>query len=170
MSYGFLYFKITEEYNYTAKQLGFRSIDKYFLGSLVTLCCNFIKLLIKNYLQLRNPYQFMKYIKPATCIVILLFSIISSSFQPVTQKNYNISKAERISFKVKGTGHKRIFVTLGVGYQPGSGACCTGVGENSTVSLSGEIGHVVYDGKTRRVITKIYKELEGTTINLADYY
>lgn len=86
--------------------------------------------------------------------------------------NTNLRKKQwgRVSFKIKGTGHKRIFVTIGIGYQPGNGACCSGVGENSTVSFVGNVGDVVYDGKTRRVITKIYKEMEGTTINLADYY
>ena len=62
------------------------------------------------------------------------------------------------------------FVEIGIGSSPGNGACCSGVSEFSTVSFTGEIGDVVYDGKTRRVITKIYKDLEGTTIDLADYY
>ncbi len=112
----------------------------------------------------------MNYQTLALSILMLSFGIHSGSFNPGADDEHAINTAERISFKIKGTGHKRIFVTIGVGYQPGSGACCTGVGENTTVSLSGEIGHVVYDGKTRRVITKIYKEMEGTTINLADYY
>jgi hypothetical protein len=29
---------------------------------------------------------------------------------------------------------------------------------------------VLYDGKTKRIITKIYPELNGTTINLSEYY
>jgi len=38
------------------------------------------------------------------------------------------------------------------------------------VSFTGVVGDVVYDGKTKRIITKIYKDLNGTTINLYDYY
>jgi hypothetical protein len=34
----------------------------------------------------------------------------------------------------------------------------------------GNVGDFVYDGKTRRIITKIYSELNGTTIDLAQYY
>lgn len=108
-------------------------------------------------------------------LIISVVLIGISAFLFSFQSNYftkmeKASKGERVNFMIKGTGSKGVFVTIGIGYQPGSGACCTGVSESSTVSFSGEVGHVVYDGKTRRVITKIYKELEGTTINLADYY
>jgi hypothetical protein len=78
--------------------------------------------------------------------------------------------SERVSFKIKGTGSKNIFVTIGIGNKVGWGACCSGVGPNSTVGFVGEVGYVVYDGKSRRIITKIYKEMEGQTIDLADYY
>jgi hypothetical protein len=114
----------------------------------------------------------MKNIKRAILHInlILVITITLTAFQksatPISKEN----KGERVSFKIKGTGYKKIFVTIGIGHQPGSGACCTGVSENSTVSFMGNVGDVVYDGKTRRVITKVYKELEGTTINLADYY
>jgi hypothetical protein len=102
--------------------------------------------------------------------LLLLCSFVMYSFtENKTSKSAN-GLAERVSFKIKGTGSKNIFVTIGVGYQVGSGACCTGVSNNSTVGFVGEVGHVVYDGKTRKVITKIYKEMQGKTINLAEYY
>ena len=103
-------------------------------------------------------------------ITIVLVSLISFSFIEDKRFNDKNAKAERVSFRIKGTGSKGIFVTIGIGSSPGNGACCNGVSEYSTVSFTGEVGDVVYDGKTRRVITKIYEDLEGTTIDLADYY
>jgi sporulation protein YlmC with PRC-barrel domain len=44
------------------------------------------------------------------------------------------------------------------------------VSPSTTASFVGNVGEVVYDGKTRRIITKIYKEMNGTTIDLAQYY
>ncbi|MBU3715203.1 MAG: hypothetical protein FGM46_09715 [Ferruginibacter sp.] len=101
---------------------------------------------------------------------LILISLISLSFIGDSTLKMKTSTAQRVSFKIRGTGYKGIFVTIGIGSSPGNGACCTGVSENTTVSFVGEVGDVVYDGKTRRVITKIYKDLEGTTIDLADYY
>jgi hypothetical protein len=98
-------------------------------------------------------------------ISLLLFSFVEN-------KSLNIENAnsDKVSFKIKGTGSKGIFVEIGIGSSPGNGACCSGVSESSTVSFTGEIGDVVYDGKTRKIITKIYKDLEGTTIDLSQYY
>ncbi len=97
------------------------------------------------------------------CLLVLILPIILGS-------SLNGNEVERISFKIKGTNTKRVDVTIGIGDKPGNGSCCTGVSHSSIVSFSGFIGDVVYDGKTRRVITKIYKEMEGTTINLENYY
>ncbi len=110
--------------------------------------------------------------KKTTIAFAMLFMLAATffSFTIYEKSKRKLTEGDRVSFRIKGTGHKGIFVTIGIGYQPGSGACCTGVSENSTVSFVGEVGDVVYDGKTRRIITKIYKDLEGTTINLADYY
>ncbi len=102
--------------------------------------------------------------------MLVFTSLISFSFIKNQRFNDDNVKGERVSFRIKGTGSKGIFVEIGIGSSPGYGACCSGVSEYTTVSFTGEVGDVVYDGKTRRVITKIYKELEGTTINLADYY
>jgi hypothetical protein len=97
------------------------------------------------------------------CLLLLVLPLILGS-------SLSGNEMERITFKIKGTGAKRINVTIGIGDKPGNGSCCTGVSYDSRVSFTGTIGDVVYDGKTRRVITKIYKELEGTTIDLEAYY
>jgi hypothetical protein len=103
-------------------------------------------------------------------IAVLLISLISFSFIEDKRLNDGNEKADRVSFRIKGTGSKGVFVEIGIGSSPGNGACCSGVSEHSTVSFTGEVGDVVYDGRTRRVITKIYRELEGTTIDLSEYY
>ena len=102
--------------------------------------------------------------------LFLVLGLAFYSFTNSEEKATNVNEAERVSFRIKGTGSKGIFVTIGIGSQPGSGACCSGLSPNTSSSFTGEIGHVVYDGKTRRIITKIYKELSGTTIDLAGYY
>jgi hypothetical protein len=103
-------------------------------------------------------------------ISILAFSFVFYSFTFNNESPLRENKAERVTFRIKGTGSKGIFVTIGIGSQPGSGSCCSGLSPSSSSSYTGEVGHVVYDGKTRRIITKIYKELQGTTIDLAGYY
>ncbi|MFN5319580.1 MAG: hypothetical protein ACK5CY_12135 [Bacteroidia bacterium] len=105
--------------------------------------------------------------KNSILLIIASVTIIFSSF---AYKSINIENGQRVNFRIKGTGSKGIFVTIGIGSKPGYGACCSGVSENTTVGFSGEVGDVVYDGKTRRIITKIHSGLEGETINLADYY
>jgi hypothetical protein len=103
--------------------------------------------------------------------LLLILAGFSYSTDYVDYKTEMIkSNSERVSFKIKGTGSKNIPVTIGIGIQPGSGACCSGVSPSTTASFVGNVGEVVYDGKTRRIITKIYKEMNGTTIDLAQYY
>jgi hypothetical protein len=113
--------------------------------------------------------------KKTTLFLVLFMCAVSLiSATPVGKSNASTTVlkpiAERVSFKIKGTGSKNIMVTIGIGSQPGSGACCSGVSPNTTASFTGNVGEVVYDGKTRRVITKIYSDLNGTTIDLAQYY
>lgn len=82
----------------------------------------------------------------------------------------SVKKNERVSFKIKGTGSKGISVKIGIGYQVGSGSCCSTVSPFTTAGFSGNVGDVVYDSDKKRVITKIYTDLAGTTIDLEDYY
>ncbi len=94
-------------------------------------------------------------------LLLLIFSFSIFSF--------NESKENKIiNFNVRGNGKTN--VSLGVGYQVGSGACCRGVSKESTVGFQGNPGDVLYDSETKRVITKIYEELDGKTIDLRQYY
>ena len=94
-------------------------------------------------------------------LLICTLSILSISFKPDTE-------TKTISFNVRGNGKTN--VSLGVGYQVGSGACCRGVSKESTVGFQGNVGDVLYDSNTKRVITKVYAEMEGKTIDLRQYY
>jgi hypothetical protein len=80
------------------------------------------------------------------------------------------SNSESVSFRVKGTGFKNIDVSVGIGTTAGTGRCCTTISASNMVSFNANVGEVLYDGKTKRIITKIYPELNGTTINLSEYY
>ena len=102
--------------------------------------------------------------------VMLALPLAFASSAVKTKTELSVPSAERISFKIKGTGSKNIAVTIGIGSQPGSGACCSGVSPFTTASFVGNVGDVVYDGKTRRVITKISSDMDGTTLDLAQYY
>jgi hypothetical protein len=106
-------------------------------------------------------------------IVFLLSSAILFSSFVLSNKNEVKSssfKSARISFKIKGTGSKGISVKIGIGSQIGSGSCCSTVSPFSTSGFSGNIGDVVYDSENKRVIVKIYDGLEGTIIDLKNYY
>jgi hypothetical protein len=97
---------------------------------------------------------------------ILVLSVLFSSY---TSKP--VDKLKRVSFYVSGTGSKGITVKLGVGSQIGSGSCCYSISPvTSMVSYSAEEGHVLYDSERNRIIVKITASMEGTTINLKDYY
>ena len=102
--------------------------------------------------------------------LMLAFPLAFASSSVKTDTEFTEPSAERVSFKIKGTGSKNIAVTIGIGSQPGSGACCSGVSPFTTASFVGNVGEVVYDGKTRRVITKISRDMDGTTLDLAQYY
>jgi hypothetical protein len=94
-------------------------------------------------------------------LLLLIFSFSIFSF-------YESKENKIINFNVRGNGKTN--VSLGVGYQVGSGACCRGVSKESTVGFQGNPGDVLYDSETKRVITKIYEELYGKTIDFRQYY
>ncbi len=79
-------------------------------------------------------------------------------------------QGQRVSFWIKGTGSKNKNVSIGIGEKVGSGSCCTTITPSGTNSVTGNVGDVVYDSDTKRVIVKIYADLQGTTIDLKDYY
>lgn len=94
-------------------------------------------------------------------LFIIFFCLVLLSFT-----NSNSSKT--INFNVRGNGKTN--VSLGIGYQVGSGACCRGVSKESTVGFQGNPGDVLYDSETKRVIIKVYEGLEGKTVDLRQYY
>lgn len=96
-------------------------------------------------------------------------STLAKASSDVKISSFASSKA-RISFKIKGTGSKGISVKIGVGSSVGYGSCCSTVSPFTTAGFSGNVGDLVYDGDTKRVIVKIYDDLEGTTVDLKDYY
>ena len=112
----------------------------------------------------------------AIVVLISSFKIISEEEKiKLTQQDINLSaendiKSERVSFWIKGTGSKRINVNIGIGGKVGSGSCCTTITPDGTNSFTGNVGDVVYDSDKKTIITKIYTELKGTTIDLKQYY
>jgi hypothetical protein len=110
--------------------------------------------------------------KISLSLILFLFAVNNSFAASIVNKDTSSPKSstKSVSFKLKGTAAKKIMVTIGIGPQPESGACCSGVSPNTTAIFKGNVGDFVYDGKTRRIITKIYSELNGTTIDLAQYY
>lgn len=97
-----------------------------------------------------------------------LIALVAIGTLCLSFKIINPINDKMISFNVRGNGKSN--VSLGVGYQVGSGACCRGVSKESTVGFQGNIGDVLYDSNTKRVITKVYAEMEGKTIDLRQYY
>ena len=112
----------------------------------------------------------MKKISLFLIVFLLVLSFVHSS-TPLKSKLYPIeSNSQSVSFRVKGTGFKNIDVSVGIGTKAGTGRCCTTISASNMVSFNANVGEVVYDSKTKRIITKIYRELNGTTIDLAEYY
>lgn len=96
---------------------------------------------------------------------IYLLSII---FLIGLSSSKDVETTKMINFNVRGNGKTN--VSLGIGYQVGSGACCRGVSKESTVGFQGNPGDVLYDSETKRVIIKVYEGLEGKTVDLRQYY
>ena len=117
----------------------------------------------QNFIHMKKTSLFL------VAFLVVTSVVFASSFVTL-ETELTVFSAERVSFKIKGTGSKNIPVSIGIGSQPGSGACCSGVSPFTTASFVGNVGDVVYDGKTRRVITKISSDMNGTTLDLSQYY
>lgn len=102
---------------------------------------------------------------------IILFTLLFSSILFSSFKIHNSSKYKNVNFYVSGTGSKGITVKLGIGPQVGSGSCCYPLSPSaSMVRYSAEEGYVLYDSDSKKVLVKINASMEGTTINLKDFY
>jgi len=73
-----------------------------------------------------------------------------------------------VCVKVRGNGSHLIEVR--VGPNKTSGACCSGVSKDATVTLCGKSGYQVFDEKTKRLLFVLSPELNGSTIDLRSYY
>jgi len=78
-------------------------------------------------------------------IALLVISTLTFSFKSAS---HNTDKM--ISFNVRGNGKTN--------------------SKESTVGFQGNVGDVLYDSNTKRVITKVYAEMEGKIIDLRLYY
>jgi uncharacterized protein (UPF0254 family) len=105
-------------------------------------------------------------------LFFIAFFVVLSFVHSTTPLKLNLfeSNSESVSFRVKGTGFKNIDVSVGIGTTAGTGRCCTTISASNMVSFNANVGEVLYDSKNKRIIAKIYRELNGTTINLAEYY
>lgn len=112
----------------------------------------------------------MKKISLFVIAFLVAFSFVHSSTTLKSKLDSVESNSKSVSFRVKGTGFKNIDVSVGIGTTAGTGRFCTTISASNMVSFNANVGEVLYDGKTKRIITKIYRELNGTTINLAEYY
>jgi len=82
--------------------------------------------------------------------------------------NNRLAENEKICFVLRG--NQKTNITVGIGKEVNKGACCSGVSKFSYVSFCGNVGDVIYDSKSRRVLMKISKDMKGKTIELKDYY
>jgi hypothetical protein len=100
-------------------------------------------------------------------ILNLIFFVIPFLFS----FSYNatiLPENEKICFVLRG--NQKTHIEIGIGKEINKGACCSGVSKFSYVSFCGNVGDVVYDSKSRRVLMKISKDFKGKTIELKDYY
>ena len=112
----------------------------------------------------------MKKISLFLIVFFVVLSFVHSTTPLKSNLNLFESNSESVSFRVKGTGFKNIDVSVGIGTTAGTGRCCTTISASNMVSFNANVGEVLYDSKNKRIIAKIYRELNGTTINLAEYY
>ena len=120
----------------------------------------------------------MKYLKKLLFLSILVFGASNfsktrahnmySDFSPIDKEIKVDENVATISFKIRGNG--KGLVEIGVGPRVGSGACCRGVSKDATVSFQGNVGDVVWDSKTRRVLIELSSSSNGQTYDLRRYY
>jgi hypothetical protein len=122
--------------------------------------------LFNVFIYIHTKFNIMK--KSLQFLSLICATIVMLSFSSFSSKEH--IRSERVNFRIKGTGVKGIDVQIGIGDKPGYGSCCSTITAMSTGGFVGHVGDVVYDGKTNRIITKIYMEMEGTIIDLEKYY
>ena len=73
----------------------------------------------------------------------------------------------RVTFTVQGNGKGTIY--LGCGDEVGKGGRYS-VTKDARIYISGEAGFLLYDDKSKQVIIKVNRELQGKTVDLKLYY
>lgn len=119
----------------------------------------------------------MRILPTLAVLTLLTFAIPSQGLShiPSVSSDSSIDDAtvrtidgNRICFSIKG--NQKSLVEIGIGSKPGTGSCCEGLSGMSSGRFCGEVGDVVYDGKTNRVLFQITSDIEGKTIELQSYY
>ena len=86
----------------------------------------------------------------------------------MTSPSVNTKEVADVCVKVRGNGEN--LVKIRVGPNNYSGACCTGISKESTVTVCGKEGYNVYDSETKRLLFVLYPSLQGKVIDLREYY
>ena len=73
----------------------------------------------------------------------------------------------RVTFTVEGNGKGT--VVLGCGQEIGQGGKYS-VSKDAHIYVTGEEGFLLYDDKSKQVIIKVNRELQGRTVDLKKYY
>lgn len=73
----------------------------------------------------------------------------------------------RVTFTVQGNGKGTIY--LGCGAEVGTGGRYS-VTKDAHIYITGEEGFFLYDDKSKQVIIKVNRELQGKTVDLKLYY
>jgi hypothetical protein len=104
----------------------------------------------------------MKFIITIAVPLICLF-LLSHNSAPNNSEEF-----KRICFKIRGNG--KSLIPLKIGKDINTGASGFSISKDATNSFCGEEGHKVFDLKSKKILFEISKNIEGTTIDLREYY
>jgi len=96
-------------------------------------------------------------------MIALAFFFTLTSMTIVKMKPY----VARVTFTVQGNGKGTIY--LGCGTEVGTGGRYS-VTKDAHIYITGEEGFFLYDDKSKQVIIKVNRELQGKTVDLKKYY
>ena len=97
---------------------------------------------------------------------ILFASVILCTLTSLTNEKLKPNVA-RITFTVEGNGKGTVY--LGCGAEVGQGGRYS-VTKDAHIYITGEEGFLLYDDKSKQVIIKVNRELQGRTVDLKKYY
>lgn len=97
---------------------------------------------------------------------ILFASVILCTLTSLTNEKLKPNVA-RITFTVEGNGKGTVY--LGCGAEIGQGGRYS-VTKDAHIYITGEEGFLLYDDKSKQVIIKVNRELQGRMVDLKKYY